>query len=334
MIKFDYFYGTEADSFSFYRLPRLLIKGEEFRSLSTDAKLLYGLLLDRMGLSIKNNWHDENDQIYIYYPIAAITEDLNCGHDKATKLLNDLKKIGLINRVRQGLGKPDKIYVKRFYKDNHVKNIDSVEVEPDDEDEETPTEDDSDEAQDAEDDAPQRELKKRCQECGETAVSNTVFPSSGVRNKRDPERLVSAGNYTDSIQTEYIYNKSSYTNPSISQEEFDDTMEEVKDQIDYEFLSIQYPGDDVQGLTEIICEVLCYKQKDILIGRERLPMGKVQARFRKLNSAHVGYVIDSLRQCTSKIRNIKSYIITALYNAPMTMDIYYTNLINHDMYGG
>lgn len=116
-MSFGYFYGSQSESFSFYRIPRELVTGEYFRSLSTDAKLLYGLLLDRMGLSAKNGWLDELGRVYIYYTVEEITKDLNCGYVKAGKLLAELdnnKGIGLIERVKQGQGKPTKIYVKQF----------------------------------------------------------------------------------------------------------------------------------------------------------------------------------------------------------------------------
>ena len=116
-MKYDFFYGSQSESFSFYRIPRLLITDPTFRCLSSGAKLLYGLLLDRMGLSARNGWFDEQSRVFIYYPLAEIEQDLGCGHDKATKLLRELDTetgIGLIERVKQGLGKPTRIYVKAF----------------------------------------------------------------------------------------------------------------------------------------------------------------------------------------------------------------------------
>lgn len=80
-VSFDYFYGGQSDAFSYYRIPRLLITGRQFKGLSTDAKLLYGLLLDRMGLSSRNGWYDELGRVYIYYPLDEIQDDLSCGHD-------------------------------------------------------------------------------------------------------------------------------------------------------------------------------------------------------------------------------------------------------------
>ena len=75
-IKFDYYYGIEAEQFSFYRVPRLLIKDARFKELSSDAKLLYGLMLDRLALSIKNGWLDEENRVYIHYTLDNIMEDL------------------------------------------------------------------------------------------------------------------------------------------------------------------------------------------------------------------------------------------------------------------
>ena len=116
-IKFDYYYGIEAEQFSFYRVPRLLIKDARFKELSSDAKLLYGLMLDRLALSIKNGWLDEENRVYIHYTMDSIMEDLGCAKEKCAKVLAELdskKGIGLIEKKRQGLGKPDIIYVKNF----------------------------------------------------------------------------------------------------------------------------------------------------------------------------------------------------------------------------
>ena len=114
---YPYYYGLEAEQFSFYRIPKLLVTDECFYSISTDAKLLYGLMLDRMSLSIKNGWTDDLGRVYIYFPIEEVMELLHCKSEKATRLMAELdskKGIGLIERVRQGQGKPSIIYVKNF----------------------------------------------------------------------------------------------------------------------------------------------------------------------------------------------------------------------------
>ena len=126
----DYFYGTQAESFSFFRLPRQLIKGTEFKYLSAAAKLLYGLLLDRMGLSMKNGWFDNLGRVFIYYTVGEITEDLCCSYGKACKLLAELdteKGIGLIERKKQGQGKPTRIYVKNFLEEQPTPSVEPSE---------------------------------------------------------------------------------------------------------------------------------------------------------------------------------------------------------------
>lgn len=103
---FDYFYGAQAEQFSFYRVPKVLFTKDQFKYLSAEAKTLYGIMLDKLDLSIKNNWVDEKGRVYIIYTIEQIMEDLNCGNKKAGQLLQDLEeKVGLIERKRQGLCK-------------------------------------------------------------------------------------------------------------------------------------------------------------------------------------------------------------------------------------
>ncbi|OUP24037.1 replication initiator protein A [Gemmiger sp. An194] len=112
---FDYFYGIQSEQFAFYRIPKVLFTDDRFRVLSAEAKTLYGILLDRVTLSAKNGWIDQQGRVYIIYTIEEIMADMNCGNKKAIQLLSDLeKKVGLIERKRQGLGKPNLIYVKNF----------------------------------------------------------------------------------------------------------------------------------------------------------------------------------------------------------------------------
>lgn len=117
-VSFSYFYGEESEQLSYFRIPRLLVRSKKFKTLSTEAKLLYGLMLDRMGLSAKHGWYDELGRVYIYYTLDEIQTDLMCGHNKAVRLLAELDTgkdgFGLIERVKQGQGRPAKIYVKKF----------------------------------------------------------------------------------------------------------------------------------------------------------------------------------------------------------------------------
>ena len=115
--EFEYFYGNETEQFSFYRIPKMLFKEKMFKDVSAEAKVLYGLMLDRTGLSVKNGWLDDNERVYIYFTVEDVCDQLCCKKDKALKLFSELdtdKGIGLIERIRQGQGKPSRIYVMRF----------------------------------------------------------------------------------------------------------------------------------------------------------------------------------------------------------------------------
>ena len=114
-MQYEYFYGAQAEQFSFYRIPKALFTEPNFRELSTDAKVLYGILLDQMSLSLKNQWLDAQNKVYIIFTVEEIMDALNCANQKATRLMVELEKqAGLIERKRQGLGRPNLIYVKNF----------------------------------------------------------------------------------------------------------------------------------------------------------------------------------------------------------------------------
>ena len=184
---FDYYYGDESSQFSFYRIPRQLITGQQFKKVSTDAKLLYGLLLDRMGLSARNSWYDDAGRVYIFYTLDEIQEDLNCGHEKAVKLLSELdtdKGCGLIERMKQGQGKPTKIYVKRFT----TRQVTAETIVP----QEVP-----------------RLPKIGSQEVGKSEVKSSEKPKSRLPIIRSADFGKSDGNYTESNQTDFSYKNQS-----------------------------------------------------------------------------------------------------------------------------
>ncbi len=110
----DYFYGDEAEQYTFYRIPKVLFTAPGYRRISSDAKILYGLMLDRMGLSVRNGWLDDLSRVFIYFTLEDALEYLCCGHTKAVSLFGELDKNGLIERKKQGQGKPTIIYVKNF----------------------------------------------------------------------------------------------------------------------------------------------------------------------------------------------------------------------------
>ena len=99
----DYFYGTEAEQYTFYRIPKVLFTDPGFRRMTADAKILYGLMLDRMGLSIRNGWLDEQNRVFIYFTLEEAMDAMCCGHNKAVSLFTT------------------KIYVKNFTRKEEVK---------------------------------------------------------------------------------------------------------------------------------------------------------------------------------------------------------------------
>lgn len=308
---YDYFYGDESNQFSFYRIPRELVTGDRFKRLFTDAKLLYGLLLDRMGLSAKNGWYDEQGRVFIYYSLEEIQTDLGCGHDKATKLLTELgteKGIGLIERVKHGQGKPAMIYVKRF-------TTRAVPPQPP---------------------APQPVPRPRLFSgpgCGKPEVQTAENPQSRVREPRSLECGKPAGSYIKSNQTDFnqLY-PSIHPSPSGPLGLMDgyDCREEIKEKIEYDALCRQYAVEDVEEMVELIADTLCTTRPTVRIGGEDVPTPQVHDRLLRLDYSHLEYVFDCLRSNTTQIRNIRAYLLTALYNAPATINNYYRAAVQHD----
>lgn len=342
-LRFDYYYGIEAEQFSFYRVPRLLIKDERFKELSSDAKLLYGLMLDRMALSMKNGWFDDENRAYIYYTLDNIMEDLGCAREKCVKVLSELdskKGIGLIEKKRQGLGKPDIIYVKNFATLESGKELSNVAGCPADTDVSTEV----------------RKSNFKSSENQTSRSSETEFLEVGKSNFKKSVNQTSRGSETEFAEvretnTNYNntnYTDSSYTNPinqsDRGQKEMIDMMDDViayieiiKENIEYDH-HMKYSDWQDKGLYdelfEVICEVVCVKHKTVKIGGDDYPYELVKSKFLKLNSSHLQYVIGCMRNTSTKITNIKAYMVTALYNAPNTMNHYYQQEVQHDMYGG
>lgn len=113
-MEFNYYYGNQADQFSFIRIPRVLLVDPLFEPLTIQAKLLYGVLLDRMGVSMRNGWFDEKNRVYIIYQISEIQTDLGFSKKKSIDYLTELEQFGLVEKKRRGRGLPSILYVKSF----------------------------------------------------------------------------------------------------------------------------------------------------------------------------------------------------------------------------
>lgn len=301
---FDFHYGTEAEQYSYFRVPRILITDERFKAVSTDAKLLYGLMLDRMGLSIKNGWLDELNRVYIFFTLEDIMEQLNCQHGKAVKLLAELDKdkgIGLICRVKQGQGRPTKIYVMNAF---------GSQTKP--------------------------------PENGSQDFSKAEVQTSEKRKSRLPENGSADFSKSACSYPEINNHNLSYTDPSIHPSarapdmiDVDEIRETVKENLDYDIM-LQDPKADrgrMDEVVDIMVETLCSTKPTISVAGDDYPASFVKDRLLKLNSMHIDYVFECMDKNTTYVRNIKKYLLAALFNAPSTIDSYYSALVNHDMYG-
>ena len=281
---FDYIYEEQSQQFLFYKIPKELFTNEQFEKLSTEGKVLYGLLLDRVSLSIENQWIDDNGRVYIIYTLAAICAALRCSEKSAIKYMAELEDIGLVERIRQGFGKPTLIYVKNFM-------------------------------------GKQKLQVNSCKNYSYGAVDFTG---------QELEKLQS--NNTNYNNTDF-----NNTNPILSEDEERIRYEKhLKQQLNVSVLKKEYPTSQemIDGMVELILDVLCSKNRMIRIAGEDKPINVVKSRFMKLNIEHMRYVVRCFQLNTTKIRSIKQYMLAALYNAPATMKSYYQAEVNYDMATG
>ena len=294
---YDYFYGAQADQFSFIRIPTVLFSQEQFKNISPEAKVLYGILLKRMDLSAKNGWFDDQGRVYIICTLEEIMETLNCGNQKAVKLMDELEgKIGLIERKRQGLGKPNLIYVKNF-----ICPVDKVDNS-----------------------SPSHFLKCENHTSGDVKITHQ-------------EVRKSHGSNTDNNDTDNRYTENPIY-PGRDEEEMRARMickSFFEDQIEYDYLLDQYPyeRETIRGILDLLVDTYCSKRKYIRVAGDDKPADVVKSQIAKLNSSHIQYVMDCLKENTTDVRNIKQYLLAALYNAPTTISPYYQAKVNYDFYG-
>lgn len=278
---FDYFYGAQSQQFAFYRIPKVMFTDNRFQNISTEGKVLYGLLLDRVSLSMENGWIDDEGRVYIIFTLTTIRQAMNCAEKSAIKYLTELEEFGLIERIRQGFGKPALIYVKNF-------------------------------------------------------IDQQNLQVKTSKNYSSPPVKVT-GQDLYNLQPNYTYNNNTdfnNTNPILSEDE--DRMGYEKyfmEQLNIEALKQDYPYDRemIDGIMELILDVVCSKRKIICIAGDVKSVNVVKGRFMKLNMEHIRYVMKCMQENTTKIRSIKQYMLAALYNAPATIDSYYRAEVNHDM---
>ena len=250
--------------------------------MSTDAKTLYGILLDRMGLSVKNGWLDEQGRVYIIFPVQEVMDALGCADNKATKLFRELEKFGLIERKRRGLGKPNLIYVKNF---------------------------------------------------ADPRFRNREKNGSGAADSAQPETAKSRGNKTE-------WNKTEGSEPDLFSSDAEDESDErtrleayFMQALEVELLLRLCPDeeDTIHQIVNLLVDTCSSKRRMLRVAGDDKPAEVVRSRFMKLNADHIRFVLKCLAESTAPVRNMKQYLLAALYNAPTTMQLYYQNQTNHDL---
>ena len=313
--EFDYYYGVVAEQFTFVRVPKVLFTDKEhFGGLSNEAKLLYGLLLERMSLSRKNNWIDKHNRVYIIFPVEEIEESLDVGHEKALNLLKELDDqsgIGLVRKKRRGLGLPSILYVKNFIVKGE-QNTDRV-----------PT---------------SRSTENGIQEVGKTDFKKSENQTSVNSKNRLLEVRNSDSNNIDINNTDmsYTYDQSidqsqagfqNFSPGAVDNDRLIDGIdrnaveEEVKKQIDYDCL-ISHPDSSVVQMAEeikdLMVDVLCGERSVVSEGK-RVSEETAKSAYRKITYEHIQYVMKSLVSYPDKISRIDRFLTTSLYNSIYTL---------------
>ncbi len=290
VMEFDYYYGPEADTYAFYRIPKVLFTEEHFSGISPEAKILYGIMLDRMNLSARNGWVDEYGRVYIICTLKSVMNALSCSENKAMKLMNELEhKAGLIERIRKGQGKPSQIYVKNFIHSPQNMKFKNLKIEG---------------------------------------------SSSLISEGQEPQKM-----RTNNIE----FNNTEFSNTNLILSEESDGMDEreatlryIREKVDYEILihDCPYEKDLIDEMIAIMVDTICSGQARIMVAGDYKPAAVVKSQLMKVNGSHLSYVLECFRKNTTKVKNVKGYLLSSLYNAPLTMGAYFTALVNNDMAEG
>ena len=330
-IEFDYYYGAEAEQFTFIRVPKVLFTDKEhFGSLSNEAKLMYGLLLERMSLSRKNNWIDDENRVYIIFLIEEIEEIMDVCHDKALNILkelDDVNGIGLVKKKRRGLGLPSILYVKNFI----INESDSLRNEK---------QDNTDNSEHT-----SRSLKNGFLEVDKTDFKKSEISTSVNRKNRLQEVVKTDTNNTEINNTElsYIENQSINqsaaprifpTPPRLIDEIDRETVEQsVKEQIEYDSL-ITHPDEAVVSMVEEIKDLIVdviSGERNIFIEGKKISEKAARSAYRKLTSEHITDVLRNILNYPGKISRIDRFLTVALYNSAFTLTNQTFSGFEHDM---
>lgn len=279
----------ENRQMSFFKIPKFLMTNPEFQKMSCEAKFIYGLMLDRLKLSIKNKWIDKDSNTFIIFQNSDIAKMIGCGVKKVINLVKELKTFGLISTKRVGLTKPNMIYVKQIFEEKKAKESDK------------------------------KPLEKQNQE---KANNKSSFKKS-INNALNKAKNIG-------------FNKSTKNAKNLETNNYDKYKDIIKENISYEYLAKQNPSekDRVLEMVDIMAETLISTKKSLTISGNEIPIDLVKNTFLKLNMLDIEYILETLNNTHTDIKNIKAYLITVLYNSAKTRNNYYSQLANSNLYGG
>ena len=342
---FEYFYGQQAESYTFYRIPKVMFTEESFKGLSCEAKVLYGLMLDRMSLSTKNEWLDEEGKVYIVFPLSDIRELIQCSKQTAVNLVHELdteQGIGLIEKSRPGLGKANVFYVKNFMAPIARERNSDIEN----------TLNNAEEPRKPDSTKKSKNWTSGGQEIRPQEVQKLDHQKSKNWTSGSPENRLQEVQKLDPNKTEYNKTEKSETqsiNPSgdtaipgvfvppTETDVIDGIRNYVRERVDYQ--SFQGEDEDareeVDELVEMIVDVLRMPDTAVLrINGNEMPAVLVKEHYYKIRRDHIDYVRWTMRNNYRKVNNIRAYMLTALYNSVLTIGHYYQAEANYDVFGG
>jgi hypothetical protein len=281
----------------FYQLPKFLFN-DEFENLSNDARILYTLLKDRHELSIKNEWYNDKQEVYLIMRREEMESLLKLSAPTTRRVLKELKVANLIEEERQGLNKPNLIYLLEC-KDFTVRTVKKLHSGV---------------------------QENYSQDCKEFTPNHT--------NPINHTNLSKTNSINQAKIANEVLNVPNLNNLMIDTIDINSIKNAIKEKIFLEHLKNKYPTrqNELQELYEIIVEVLTTKKKSLRIAKEEMAAATVKQAFEVLTFSHIEYVIECLSKNITEVKNTKAYLQTALYNASKTMNNYYTmsaqNIIN------
>ncbi len=290
--------NTTVNTSGFIMLPRELLSAR-FTELSLHARVLYSLLLDRNELSEKNGMNDDCGKIVVFFPVEEVCQRLGCCRDTVTKLFRELEKFGLIKRKIQGLGRTALIYVKalsEYEAETEQSKIDD-----------NKTVEQQDFAQ----------RQNRITDADKAVLQTPKFQDSGCRKNRIQEADKTVAIYTERNYTEKNYQETIYPQ-SIS---YDDAIDEIAHQIEYDVLSKRGYGGMLDEIVGLIADTLCANAPSVRIAGRQVPVETIRSRFSRLSAEHIEQVIRSLESNAVNVRNMRAYLLTAIYNSVDALEI-------------